>query len=438
MADTNIISGRTLTQLCADYDYVFTALSLLDVKDIAEFITPSSSRGPKPWNREPIVTCHIVMRWEGLRNVSKLINQLHRNRSLRQALGFIDSISPQTGRPSPCLPSRRTFLRVFQELQHTKVEQMLESEFVGLTSKLRYLLPGLGEDVCVDATTVKSFTRRKAVSVGHAPGQCPSADEYVDCKNPFECQVFTDPEASLGFKYCSKSPTGKRFVQGYKAITLSCAKHSIVLATIVTTGRAPESRVLKDLVLKAKALHPWLSPKTLIADAAYDALHVYRFLWKQNIEPIINIRDTPGGKLRDGIYTRVGVPTCMGKVEMEFVRTDSKTGFHLYRCQRGGCDRLGRIKGYSTCRDEVWEDPNRDWRLFGRTIRRGGPEWKAKYAMRYSIERMFAWWKDGGELENHCYRGRSNVTTHVLLTSLAFQLKRLSVAKFGQIDNPAR
>ena len=290
----------------------------------------------------------------------------------------------------------------------------------------------------MDATTVKSYTRRKPVSVGHARGKCPSADSYVACKDHEECLVFTDPEASLGFKYCSKSPTGKRFVQGYKAVTLSCARYDIVLDTIVTTGRAPESRVLKPLVLKAKELHPWLSPKTLIADAAYDALHVYRFLWKEGIEPIINIKDTPGGKLRDGIYTKEGIPTCMGKVEMKFVRTDSETGFHLYRCQPGGCDRLGIIKGYSTCRDEVWEDPNRDWRLFGRTIRRASPEWNEKYAMRYSIERLFAWWKDGGELENHCYRGRSNVTTHVLLTCLAFQMKRLSVALFGEIENPAR
>jgi len=35
------------------------------------------------------------------------------------------------------------------------------------------------------------------------------------------------------------------------------------------------------------------------------------------VEPVINITDTPGGKLRDGIYTKDGIPTCMGKVEME-------------------------------------------------------------------------------------------------------------------------
>ena len=438
MVDKHNSRHRSLTQLCADYEYLNNTFSLIDLKDIARFLTPDSNRGPKPWDREPIIKSLLATRLEGFKTVSKLINQMHRNPALRRTLGFKDRISPDTGRTIPNLPSRRTFLRVFKGLQHPKVEKMLEAEFVRLTNKLKYLLPDLGEDVCVDATTIKSYTRRKPVSRGHAPGACPSADGYVGCKNPSACQVFGDSQASLGFKYCSKSPDGKRFVQGYKVVTISCAKYSIVLATIVTTGRASEPRVLKDLYLKAKALHPWFSPKTLIADAAYDALHIYRFLWSEGVEPIINIANTPHGELRDGIYTKEGFPTCMGMVAMQFVRTDPATGFHLYRCQKGGCDRLGKIRGFSTCRDEVWEDPSKNWRLFGRGIRRGSPEWNEKYAMRYSIERLFAWWKDGGELENHCYRGKANIEMHVSLTGLAFQLKRLSIETFGEIENPAR
>ena len=437
MVNRNSISAKALTQLCADYEYLNNTLSLLDVKHIAEFLTPDSHRGPRPWNREPIIRSLLIMRLEGFKTVSKMINQMHRNPALRRVIGFTDRISSDTGRSTPNIPSRRTFLRVFKGMQHPKVENMLEDEFVRLTNKLKYVLPDLGEDVCVDATTIKSYTRRRPVSTEHAPGICPSADKYVDCKNPSKCQVFSDSQASLGFKYCSKSPEGIRFVQGYRAVTISCAKYGILLATIVTTGRASESRVLKDLYSKAKAQHPWFAPKTLIADAAYDALHIYRFLWKECVEPIINISDTPNSELRDGIYTRNGIPTCMGMVAMEFVRTDEKTGFHLYRCQKGGCDRLGNTKGYSTCRDYVWEDPSRDRRLFGGKIRRGSPEWNETYAMRYSIERMFAWWKDGGELENHCYRGIANTEVHVTLTGLAFQLKRLSIEKFGEIENPA-
>ena len=139
------------------------------------------------------------------------------------------------------------------------------------------------------------------------------------------------------------------------------------------TGRSPETLVLKDLFHKAKAKFGWFAPETLIADAAYDAEYNYAFLLDEGVEPVINISGTPGGKLRDGIYTKEGIPTCMGRVPMEYVRTDEKTGFHLYRCQTGGCERQDRIKGWSTCRDAHWEDPSVNPRLFGRKLRRGSP-----------------------------------------------------------------
>ena len=120
------------------------------------------------------------------------------------------------------------------------------------------------------------------------------------------------PEASLGFKYCSKSPNGKRFVQGYKVLTLACAVYDIPLAIIVVTGRASEAKVLKDLYRKARRQFPWFKPKYLIADAAYDKKHVYKFLWNEGVEPIINITNTPNGKLRDGIYTKDGIPYLHG------------------------------------------------------------------------------------------------------------------------------
>ena len=47
---------------------------------------------------------------------------------------------------------------------------MLESEFDAIINWLRPLLPDLGVDVSVDATTVQSFTRRKPLSRRHARG----------------------------------------------------------------------------------------------------------------------------------------------------------------------------------------------------------------------------------------------------------------------------
>ena len=421
---------RKPTQEAADCAYLRTMLSLVDVDDIAEKIAPgqgkTSGLGRKSLARGPMVRALLAGRIEGYETQSRLISQLAKNPALRRACGFGDA-----------LPSRRTFGRVFKKLKEPETTAMLESKLDSVVNLLRALLPDLGVDVSVDATTVQSFTRRKPLSKGHERGQCPSAGKYVGCKRPDKCLVFTDPEASLGFKHCSKSPDGKRLVQGYKVITLSCARYDVALATITVTGRSPETLVLKDLFYKAKAKFSWFAPETLIADAAYDAGYNYAFLLDEGVEPVINITDTPGGELRDGIYTKVGIPTCMGKVEMEYVRTDEETGFRLYRCREGGCERLNRIKGWSTCRDAHWEDPSENPRLFGRKLRRGSPEFEEKYGLRGGIERIFGWWKDACNLERHRYRGLENVSLHALLTALGYEIKRLSMELFGKIRNPA-
>lgn len=430
MAYKNGTSERRSTQESADCAYLLNMLPLVDVSDIAEIISPKkgliSGFGRPAFDRQSILKAIIAGRIKGYETMSALIKKLDENPALREVCNLKGK-----------LPSRRTFMRVYKELQKPEIEAMLEGKFARIIDILKVIRPDLGVDVSVDATTVQSYTRRKPVRFGHTPGQCPSAGKYVGCSHPDTCQVFSDKEASLGFKYCSKSPDGRRLVQGYKVITLSCARYSVALATIVTTGRAPETRVLKDLFYKAKNTFSWFAPETLIADTAYDAGYNYEFLWREGVEPVINISCTPGGELRDGIYTKEGIPTCMGLVPMEYAHTDKDTGFHLYRCQQGGCDRLGKVKGFSTCRDTVWEDPAKNPRLFGRKIRRGSPEWRAKYRLRYSIERLFAWWKDSCNLEHHRFRGLANVRLHVLLTSIAYETKRLSIKMYGKIRNPA-
>ena len=47
--------------------------------------------------------------------------------------------------------------------------------------------------------------------------------------------------------------------------------------------------------------------------------------------------------LYEGIYTEKGVPTCIGMVEMEYVRSDPQKG-HLYRCRREACHLKTRPK----------------------------------------------------------------------------------------------
>ena len=90
-------------------------------------------------------------------------------------------------------------------------------------------------------------------------------------------------------------------------------------------------------------------------------------------------RRPPGGKRHDGIYTTDGVPTCLGQVEMEYIRTDPDIGHHLYRCPAGGCARQQTVLGYAAGGDEAWEDPEQDIRGCGH-IGDGVVNWRCNRA----------------------------------------------------------
>ena len=71
---------RKPTQEAADCAYLRTMLSLVDVRDIVEKISPvqgkKSGRGRRTLAREPIVKALMAGRIEGYETQSKLINQL--------------------------------------------------------------------------------------------------------------------------------------------------------------------------------------------------------------------------------------------------------------------------------------------------------------------------------------------------------------------------
>ena len=137
------------------------------------------------------------------------------------------------------------------------------------------------------------------------------------------------------------------------------------------------------------------------------------------------IKQNPQNALFDGIYTKDGIPTCLGQVPMEYQGSDPVKG-HLYRCRAGGCHLMDSRRGISYCQDEVWEDPRRDIRLFG-VLRRDSPEWKSLYSKRQTIERTFKSMKQSRRLERHCTRGLRMVQLHALMSALAYQVTALAV-----------
>ena len=306
------------------------------------------------------------------------------------------------------LPHRRTFNRFIRRLSHHA--DLVEATFADLTHQLKALIPGLGNEVAVDATTVRSHC------------------------NPNRKRL-SDPEASWTAKNSARAKAGgKEWHHGYKVHMVADANYGLPLAHLVTTAKRNDSPELPAVIARAEALYPWFKPSAVIADRGYDSTANHEHLHGKGIVPVIHIRrSTAHDGLHEGIYTEKGVPTCLGQIPMEYVKSDPERG-HLYRCNPEGCRLAGSMRGgIRHCDTEVWEDPTRNVRLFG-AIRRDGPEWKALYAKRQAIERVFKSMKESRRLERHCVRGLRQITLHAMMSALAFQATALMKLRTGQAD----
>ena len=275
-----------------------------------------------------------------------------------------------------------------------------------LTHQLKVLIPGLGNEVAVDSTTVRSHC------------------------NPNRKRI-SDREASWTAKNSPRAKDGgKEWHHGYKVHMVADANYGVPLAHVVTTAKRNDSPELPAVIARAEALYPWFRPAVAIADRGYDSKTNHEHLHRKGILPVIHIRRSRGhAGLYDGIYTEKGVPTCLGQVPMEYVRSDPEMG-HLYRCR--GCHLAGTMRGgIRHCDTEIWEDPATNIRLFG-VLRRGSQEWKDLYAKRQAIERVFKSMKESRRLERHCIRGLRQITLHAAMAALAFQATVLARLRAGE------
>ena len=320
----------------------------------------------------------------GLPSTNALIRLLEDDPELRLLCGFSQ------------LPHRTTFNRFVNRLAHHR--DLVEDCLRRLVDRLSALLPGLGQNVAVDSTVVKSHSspQRKPVS---------------------------DPEASWTAKNSTRSKSGKEWHWGYKYHLVADATYGIPLYGYSTTASRSDSRELPKLLSQAEAAHPWLRPTHVMADRGYDSRANHEVVAKAGALLVCPARRNANNRLYEGIYTERGVPTCIGMVPMEYVKTDQEKG-HLYRCPRGGC-RLKDRKGVRYCHDETWVNRKDNPRLFG-PVRQGSPEWKGLYRLRQAVERVFKSMKESRRLERHFKRGLQGVSLHAAMSALGFAATFLS------------
>ena len=337
----------------------------------------------------------------GISSLFDLIRRLNNDPLLRSTCGFTNY-----------LPSYPTFWRVFDQV--AGMPERIDECCQVLLEQLRELLPDLGQEVAVDSTTIKAYANGNRTNSVRNPG------------------APADPDASWTKKHSAQDPSHEGWLFGYKVHIVADANHDIPLQMTVTSASRNDNPLLEPLLSGLEAWCQWfrLANRTIvIADRGYDSQHNNVFVHRSGGIPVIHKRRPPGGKLHDGIYTTDGVPTCLGQVEMEYIRTDPDTGHHLYRCPAGGCARRQTVLGYAAGGDEAREGPERDVRLFGGRIRRGSPEWDTACHKRWSVERVFSRRKYPGRLERHKYFGLRRVSAHTRLQMLLSLAERLAQVK---------
>lgn len=353
------------------------------------------ANGRPGWPLRPLWRAYVTSFVLNLGSTNDVIRLLRRDPQIRRLCGF-----------GARLPHRTTFNRFVSRLADHP--ELVEQCFARVTARLKELLPDLGDEVAVDSTTVRTHS------------------------NPNR-RVVSDPDASWTAKNSAGAKEGgKDWHFGYKLHMVGDANHGIPLAATVTTAKRNDSPELPPLMEKARGLYEWFKPRAAIADRGYDAQTNYQHLHDNGAVPVIKIRWQGKGRLREGIYTVDGIPTCLGQVPMDYMRTDAE-GLHLYRCRAGGCSLANSTAGLAPhCRDEVWEDPaaSRNLRLFG-PIRRASPEWKGLYAKRQSVERTFKSLKQSRRLERHYARGLRRVRLHTLMAVLTYQATALTSVQAG-------
>ena len=381
------------------YRFLAVVLDSIDYSAVVEAIGLPASTGRPAFPTHAMLRAVLSKYILSFRYNLVLLERLRASPKFRQVCGF-------PGR----VPSESTFSRFTTKL--TQHQALIDECLAGAANALREILPDLGETVAIDSTAVESFA------------------------NPNR-KTIKDPEASWGVKHSSRAKDGDtKWFFGYKLHLLSDADYEIPLAYEMTAGNVNDSPLLPALLEKGRDMFDWLHPRYLLADRGYDSSANHHEVVRQEAVPIIHKRrPTAEDELHNGVYTKDGAPTCMGKGAMEYVRTDPETGHHLFRCPTDGCPLKAKNSGAVLyCDYEVWEDPMENLRIVG-IVWRGSEEWEEHYAKRMSIERIFRSLKHSRGLEGHRYRGMAKVRLLSSLSLLCFQATVLARLITGDFKN---
>jgi hypothetical protein len=233
--------------------------ALLDSDEIAALIrdidAAGDARGRKGYGARALVGACLVKALYGLPTWTRVASLIGDHPALQSALGRT--------------PSLWACYRFTEKLR--KHSDKLADCLDRIAASLQAGLPGIGQDVAIDASDMPAF----------ANGQ-----RYVSKGGP-ERERFSDPDASWGHRSSVSTRKGGGFY-GYKLHLAVCTSTGLPLAWHVETGRRNESLYVAPLLdmLHARGYRA----NTCAMDKGYDNDRVYVECVERNCRPVVPLK----------------------------------------------------------------------------------------------------------------------------------------------------
>jgi transposase len=379
------------TPLPTELDEVFNCIPYkkLIKAMLDERIRAFSPLGRPGYDQEVMLRAYLAGYVLGVENTNDLIRRLQENPILAIVCGF-DITKP--------LPHRTTFNRFFGKL--IKYQCLVDECVSEVTTRLREVIPDFGKVVAIDATAIRSHANAN---------KKPSSD------------------SEAGFAYKGGKKDAYHWEFGYYLHVVADATSELPIAKQLSLSSQHEKEIALPLLRKARDGFPWFNPETVLADAGYDAYHVYEDIVNElDAEPIIDSAKKKAPLLSGSTQK----PVCPGGLPLIRIGYHTKLGLR-YECPARARKSIECPLPNMCPLKVAYIHPGHDYRRFGYHIPRTSLQWRELYNKRVAVERIFSRLKDKRRLNSHCFRGFGKINLHSTLSVLVMQSMALARVQSG-------
>ena len=257
MAYTNSTLDRAVVQAPPIVDQLQRVFEALDDEPLIQALIGPTRRGPKGHPVEALWHCVVARYVLGLASTEALRRELRNNPFVAQACGIE---SPDA------IPHHSTFSRFFSRLSKYRMAAKVKDVSRSLVRRSYAELPGFGERVVLDSTTLKGW-----VNGGK--------------RKP------SDKQAGWSVKTNTQGKT--EFTLGWKLHLLVDAEYELPMAAHVSPGNAHDAGRASNVLREARFTTNQFQPEFVLADKGYSGKPLYNLIKRQyRAQPIIDPNPT--------------------------------------------------------------------------------------------------------------------------------------------------